>query len=105
MITRASVANITPEGIALKIQEHNEDFPTLPINATVNASIGVSPWGVETGSTVETTATWDIFALFLRGVLTDLHEEAAYITQDGKRAYLLWADGKLDGLGEEFTEV
>lgn len=97
-ITRATVANISVEGMALKVKEHNEVYPTLPINTTIHATMGVSAWGTESGATVETTAEWNVFALFIREVLQDLGEEAAYITENGARAFILWSDGRLEDL-------
>lgn len=98
-VIRAVIANITPEGLALKVSEHNVDWPSLPINATLNKSIGVSPqWGEEYGTTLETTAPWDTLALFLREVLIDLNEECAYLTENGAHPFLFWADGNLEPL-------
>lgn len=98
-VIRATIANITPEGLCLKVTEHNDAWPSLPINATLNKSIGVSSqWGEEYGTTIETTAPWDTFALFLRGVLIDLHEEAVYLTENGASPFLFWADGTLEPL-------
>ena len=97
-VTRATIANADPEELAQRVSERNAMFRGLEINATIHASIGVSKWGIEHGATLETTAQWGSFAFFLLGILEDLAEDAAYITQDGAQAFLLWEDGRLEEL-------
>ena len=98
-ILRATIANITPEELALKVNEHNDRFPGLTFAATIYASVGVFEGKIESGATIEITATWfDTFGLFVSSVLTVLGEDSAYMTEQGDRAFLLYADGILEEL-------
>ncbi len=105
-ITRATVANITADDLCERILAHNKFWsepgktrhPIMDIAATVTASTGVFDGKIEQGVTIETTASWGTFALFIIGLLEDLNEDSAYIVEDGERAFLLLEDGTLEDI-------
>jgi hypothetical protein len=103
MILRATIANIQAKELATRIQ-----FAGL--NATVFPSWGAGSWGVEEGATAEFvmdslddpselvlgaqeggSTLHNHVRDFLVYTLRAFREEAAYLTVDGRRAFLLHA--------------
>jgi len=109
MIIRATFANTGYRGLAERIQDAGLSGTTFP-------SYVAGDWGVEHGSTAEfalplrvdpgildvTLRMWakgDVGVMpFVVRTLRRLDEQAAYVTVDGARAFLVWSDGRVDEL-------
>lgn len=96
MIVRVSIANIDAKGLAQRLQ-------AAGLDGTAWDHVGTARWGVEAGATFETvvngifperagqTETRSTLTYFIIATLRNLREEAAYITVDGRLAFLLYA--------------
>jgi hypothetical protein len=98
MIVRFSIANIDARGLARRLQ-------AAGLDGTCFDHVGTARWGVEAGATLETVLAspngildiagsgqpWDSLRDFVVHTLRDLREEAAYLTIDGRLAFILTA--------------
>lgn len=111
MIVRVSIADIDAKGLAQRAR-------AAGIDATCVDHVGTARWGVEAGATLETVTPKyrtgrgpDDFAPvslklvdFIVHTLHDLREEAAYLTVDGRLAFILTA-GRHTLTGDEWETV
>lgn len=97
VIVHAAVANVDPLVIAQAAE-------ALGLNGFVGPGWGFGDWGVEEGSLIQApvrpvsilkSTTYDLIALedFIRGILDQYGEDAAYFARMNGTARLLWRDG------------
>jgi hypothetical protein len=85
MIVRVSIAN-------LDVTEASKLGQESGFAGTVYPNVGFGSWGVEHGVTFEFA---DAVGLrpWIEKLLRERHEQAAYVTLDGRHASLWYADG------------
>lgn len=93
MIARLTIANLTPNALALQVQAEG-------LSGTISASIGAGAWGIEQGATVEMAGvTGDAIETFAKRLMRELKEEAVYISYMPEVVpVLLFADGSHENL-------
>lgn len=122
MLLRVTIANVTPRVLAECIQTGQfigaakSVFKSLGagswgISASVFESLGAGSWGIEPGATAEFAVTCNearVVYAFVRALLVKRNEQAAYVTRadhHGTVARLWWADGRIERIGEDSTEL